>query len=54
MIIGSIKRQWIWCIVCHRWLRSDYFSIKGQCNRICEKCMPDSEQPEPEFKHRAR
>jgi len=49
MIIGNIKRQWLWCIVCRCWKRSDYYTIKGQCNRICEACMPDDQQPEPKF-----
>lgn len=47
MIIGNIKRQWIFCVVGKHWFRSDYFTIKGQCSRICEKCLPDDLQPIP-------
>lgn len=47
MIIGNINRQWIFCVACRSWKRSDYYTVLGQLNRLCESCIPEHLQPIP-------
>lgn len=49
MILGNINRQWIFCGACRSWKRSDYYTVLGALNRLCESCVPEPEQPIPDY-----